>query len=109
MDRRFSLFAAGLGVFVGVAGCTPSFLTRTETMDPAQVAQALKDSGKTPASVDKQADAPKRKPKASTCVAFGDFRLQDALTEGKAPQEKRSLLEEGRKAYQQAIEIDAKC
>jgi tetratricopeptide (TPR) repeat protein len=57
----------------------------------------------------KQKDRPRRKPKAETCVAYGDFRLKEALAPGKSEAEQRQMLDSARRAYQQALEIDPRC
>jgi len=54
----------------------------------------------------KEADLPKRTPKAATCVAFGDYRAGEA-TDDKLPLTARhDMQEQARKAYQQALAID---
>jgi Tfp pilus assembly protein PilF len=54
-------------------------------------------------------DLPKRKPAASTCVAFGDLELRGALDATRTPVQKEQALEMARCYYQQAIKTDAKC
>jgi tetratricopeptide (TPR) repeat protein len=53
-------------------------------------------------------EGPPRTPKAATCVAFGTFREREAADPKKTPAERLAMLEQARKAYQQALEIDAK-
>jgi tetratricopeptide (TPR) repeat protein len=50
-----------------------------------------------------------RKPQASTCVAFGDFHLKAATDEGHTAIQKDQILDQARKAYQQALKLDPKC
>jgi len=60
-------------------------------------------------SAKKDNDAPKRKPKASTCVTFGDFNLRESLTPNLTPQEQQQRRAQARRSYEQALEIDPKC
>jgi tetratricopeptide (TPR) repeat protein len=57
--------------------------------------------------VDDDKDLPKRLPQASTCTAFGDFHLQAGLDPEHAPGERERLLDQARRAYQQALKLDA--
>jgi tetratricopeptide (TPR) repeat protein len=94
MDRRRSLLCA-LGLLTGSLGCIS---THTAVPPP----------GATPPPVvaQKEEDLPKRTPKASTCVAFGNYRAGQAA-DAKVPQPTRlEYLEQARKAYQQALAID---
>ena len=54
-------------------------------------------------------DLPKRKPQASTCVAFGDLELKGALDATRTPAQKEQALEMARRYYQQALSTDPKC
>ncbi len=54
-------------------------------------------------------DLPKRKPQASTCVAFGDLELKGALDGTRTPAQKQQALEMARQYYQQALKTDPKC
>lgn len=54
-------------------------------------------------------DLPKRKPQASTCVAFGDLELKGALDATRTPAQKQQALDMARKYYQQALKSDPKC
>jgi tetratricopeptide (TPR) repeat protein len=94
MDRRHSLLCA-LGLLSGSLGCLS---THTPAPPPGPT---------TPAVVtQKEEDLPKRTPKASTCVAFGNYRAGQAADE-KLPQPARlEYQEQARKAYQQALSID---
>jgi tetratricopeptide (TPR) repeat protein len=49
-----------------------------------------------------------RNPQASTCVAFGDFHLKGAAGEGHTAIQKDQILDQARKAYQQALKLDPK-
>jgi tetratricopeptide (TPR) repeat protein len=59
-----------------------------------------------PQEVVKLADPPKRMPQAKTCVAFGQFREREAKQSNVTPGQREQMVEEARKAYQQALEID---
>jgi tetratricopeptide (TPR) repeat protein len=54
-------------------------------------------------------NAPDRKPQASTCVAFGDFHFKAATDGGHTAIQKDQILDQARKAYQQALKLDPKC
>ncbi len=54
-------------------------------------------------------DLPKRKPQASTCVAFGDLEFKGALDATRTPAQKEQALEMARRYYQQALKTDGKC
>ena len=94
MDGRRSLLL-GIVVAAGVAGCTHE----TIPLAPGTPIPAT-------AKIEKESDLPKRKPQAATCVAFGNFREQEALAPERSPLEQQQLREQARKAYQQALEID---
>jgi tetratricopeptide (TPR) repeat protein len=42
-------------------------------------------------------------------VAFGDFHLQAATGQDRPPAQKQQILDQARKAYQQALKLDPKC
>jgi tetratricopeptide (TPR) repeat protein len=54
-------------------------------------------------------DLPKRKPKAATCVAFGDLQLKTAQEPDKTAVQKEQMLDMARKYFQQAIRTDSNC
>jgi len=104
MDCRVSLvLGLGLGL-LGGAGCTPSPFGASGSS--AQVAEAAKPAEPAPK---KQKDRHKRKPMAGSCVAYGDFRLKEALAPGKSEAEQRQMLDSARRAYREALQIDPKC
>ncbi|MBI1913405.1 MAG: tetratricopeptide repeat protein [Planctomycetes bacterium] len=98
MDCRASLLL-GLGLLAGTAGCTPTsaFVKPGET----QGVEAEK-----PAETKKLA---KRKPSAEACVTFGDFLLKEVRGGKRSEIEQRQMLDQARRAYQQALEINPKC
>jgi tetratricopeptide (TPR) repeat protein len=59
-----------------------------------------------PAEVKKEADLPKRMPKPTTCVAFGEFDEKAALEPNRSSADKERLLDQARRAYQQALELE---
>jgi tetratricopeptide (TPR) repeat protein len=62
-----------------------------------------------PPVITKEAELPKRNPKASTCVAFANYQVREA-THPKTPANARQeMLDQARKAYHQALRIDPKC
>jgi hypothetical protein len=54
-------------------------------------------------------DLPRRTPKASTCVAYGNFRAKEANKPALGPVEQQLYRDQARKAFLQAIRIDRKC
>jgi len=60
-----------------------------------------------PVVVKKDTDLPKRLPKAATCVAFGNYRAGEATDEKLPLTTRQEMQEQARKAYQQALAIDA--
>jgi tetratricopeptide (TPR) repeat protein len=51
-------------------------------------------------------DLPKRAPRPKTCLAFGQLREQEAQEPSLPAGQRELLLEEARKAYHQALQID---
>ena len=94
MDCRVAL--VGLGLLAGAAGCTPSALL-SGSREPSR-----------PLEVEPSAKV-QRQQKARAYVAFGDFRLREGDAPGKAVPEKHRSVEEARRAYRQALEIDRDC
>ena len=84
------LFAAGLG-------CSEQSQV---TVSPESVPPHAK--------IVKADDLPKRTPKASTCVAFGDLRVKGVIQGDFKGPEREPALEQARKAYEQAMRIDPK-
>jgi tetratricopeptide (TPR) repeat protein len=69
-------------------------------------------SSKTPESArteSRKEGASNRNPQANTCVAFGDFHLKAATDQEHTPIQKDQILDQARKAYQQALKLDPKC
>src|SRR5262245_17471591 len=60
------------------------------------------------AEVHKAQDLPKRAPKPATLVSFGDVYQRGAADPGRTPAQKEQMLDQARKAYQQALKIDPK-
>lgn len=95
MDCRVSV-VVGLGLLAGAAGCTPSALMSNsrETSRPLEVEPSAKVQ---------------RQQQSRAYVAFGDFRLREGDAPDKAEPDKRRMVEEARRAYRQALEIDRNC
>jgi tetratricopeptide (TPR) repeat protein len=55
------------------------------------------------------ANLPRRTPKAATCVAFGNFRANEAANPKLDPVQQQFFRDQARKAYLQALKIDRKC
>jgi tetratricopeptide (TPR) repeat protein len=89
-------FWVGL-LFSATLGCTHSetIMSRDAVPPNAKVAKAE--------------DLPKRDPKASTSVAFGNLRLQAAIDGSVQGAERESSLDQARKSYSQALKTDSKC
>jgi tetratricopeptide (TPR) repeat protein len=56
--------------------------------------------------VTKEKDLPKRPPKPSTLVAFGDFQEREAANPERSPQDRERLYDQARRSYQEALELD---
>src|SRR5216117_3722413 len=98
MDCRASLLL-GLGLLTAAAGCTPT-------------STSIKQGETQPVEVEKSTEAKKlakRKPSVESCVTFGDFLLKEATTGKRSETEQRQMLDQARRAYQQALEINPKC
>jgi tetratricopeptide (TPR) repeat protein len=98
MDGRVSLLL-GLGLLTGAAGCTPT----SEYVKPGETRTVEVEK---PVETKKLA---KRKPSAEACVTFGDFLLKEATGGKRSEAEQRQMLDQARRAYQQALEINPKC
>jgi tetratricopeptide (TPR) repeat protein len=103
MDCRKPLCVA-LFLVSGLAGCslfhpTP-VVSNSQTLLPGQIVDV---------PVQKEADRPKRTPKAETCVAYGNFVAGEANAPDKAPLEVQAQRDIARKAYQQALSINPNC
>src|SRR5262245_26458844 len=96
MDCRVSLL---LGLLIGAAGCTPT-------------SEYVKPGESRPIEVEKHAESKKvakRKPSVETCISFGDYALKEAMGGKRSEAEQKQLLDQARRAYQQALEINPKC
>jgi tetratricopeptide (TPR) repeat protein len=104
---------AGLGVGVlAAAGCkTPERMAQKPEDAPSgkTVRVAAADAPAPSRARGKQKDPPRRTPKASTCVAFGDYRVREAAGPNRTDDEKRHFHEQARGAYRQALDIDPRC
>jgi Tfp pilus assembly protein PilF len=115
MDGRFSLIL-GLGAMVlgGSAGCTPSFNSRQQN-PPPQTSESQKVADVStiakPEEVvrAREKELPKRQPKASSCVAAGEFFYRESLAPDRTPEDQRQRREMARKAFEQALQIDPNC
>jgi Tfp pilus assembly protein PilF len=97
MDCRRPL-ALGLALLGGVAGCQHPGAPAPQAPPKAPVkVTALKSAEEAVAR------------KASTFVAFGDFRARAAVAPEFTPEAQRQYREEARRAYRQALEIDPSC
>ena len=99
MDCRASLLV-GLGLLAGAVGCTPTSQSVrppdtqfTETETPVESKPKLKG---------------KRQPTPEACVKFGDFALKESASPGRSEAEQRQMLDQARRAYQQALQINSK-
>jgi Flp pilus assembly protein TadD len=103
MDCRKPLIVA-LWLAGGLAGCNT-----TNPTPIASVSQPLVPGQILDVPLKKEADLPKRAPKAITCVKYGDFAADEATTPNKSLVEVQEQRDVARKAYQQALSIDPKC
>src|SRR5437879_4074241 len=100
MDCRRSLVALGLAwVCCGCMGTQPQ-QQRPTSMAP---------EAPPPHLVQRDADGPKRAPKASTMVAFAAVKESEASKADLAPNIQRNFRDDARKAYQEALQIDPAC
>ena len=94
MECRRGLVVA-LGILSGTAGCvTGPTLPVTATGRQAAV------------DIRPEADLPNRKPKPSTCVAFGSFHEKAAQNPKLSAADQERERDQARKAYQQALQLD---
>lgn len=103
MDCR-NLLILGLGVLAS-AGCSPGSKKNVSQPD-------IKKENITPAEAaarKPEKELPKRKPKAQSCVAYGDFRLRESQSPLRSPQEQSKFRDEARQGYTQALELDPNC
>lgn len=103
MDCRRSLVMLS-ALFVGVAGCA---LTGTQQSSSIK-SETPMSSVEMAADVRPERALTKRKPKASTCVAFGNNFEQEANDPGRTPADQEQIREKARKAFQQALDLDPK-
>jgi tetratricopeptide (TPR) repeat protein len=108
MDCRKTL-GLGLCLLLGAAGCSHNVAV-APSMPPAQAnnspAPATVEMLPPGAVVRKAADQPQRTPKASTCVAYGDWASSEANAADVSDTLRQEKREKARKAYQQALAID---
>jgi tetratricopeptide (TPR) repeat protein len=95
MDCRRWILCAG-GLLTGCLGC----VTQRGALAPGLTENPL-------VAVKKEDDLPKRNPKASTCVAFGNYRAGEAADDKVSPAARQQMQEQARVAYEQALRIDA--
>src|SRR5262245_50378286 len=109
MECRFSLTTigrSGMGRWVGrwslvlapllALGCFPQSATLPVSSPSSRIEHAPEEN----------AHLPKRVPKPNTCMEAGKLREQKADEPDTPGPEKAVLLDEARKAYQQALKID---
>jgi tetratricopeptide (TPR) repeat protein len=92
----------GLCLALGLCGAAAGCQHQEMTLPPGAVP---------PGAVVKKAptDGPKKIPKVDTLAKFGDFRLKEAAGPQYSAAERQTLLDEARKAYQEALKRDARC
>jgi tetratricopeptide (TPR) repeat protein len=85
-------------------------LAITGALGCATLPGALPSTMSQGSSANTRADAPgpKRQPKASTYVAFGEMYEKTTTEPGRSPAEQEELRNKARLAYQQALQIDPK-
>ena len=121
MDCRKSLVMA-LSLATSSLGCvgpfsslkakdeTPKVETSAKVDAPAKVqppprVETLPEG----TTVTSATDLPRRTPKASTCVAYGNFRAKEADHPGLGQVQQQFYRDQARKAFLQALKIDRKC
>jgi len=93
------LLVPGLAGFL--MGCT---FTGTDSLNKVAPAPASIPENKP--ITKKEENLPIKAPKAATCIAFADFRAQEAASKDRPALQRQQLQEDARKAYQQALEIE---
>jgi len=89
-------------LWAGLCLCATLGCTQSQAIIPRESVPAN-------AKIAKADDLPKRDPKPSTSVAFGNLHLQAAVDGSIQGAERQASLEEARKSYNQALKTDAKC
>lgn len=88
-------------------GCvSPTLPLAPETPPAAKPAPA---AAKPAAPAEGAEPSAKRAPRASTCVAFGEFNLKASANPDHTPVQREQLLDQARRAYQQALRTDPQC
>jgi tetratricopeptide (TPR) repeat protein len=96
MPRAYLLLMVGWGIS-GVLGCATF---------PGGPSGANNQGSSTTARA--ETNGPKRQPRASTYVAFGELHERTATEPGRSPAEQEELRNKARLAYQQALQVDPK-
>jgi tetratricopeptide (TPR) repeat protein len=95
---RLGSWSVSLGFLLGTAaGCVHQQTTPIQPPEPAVTQK-----------IEKPDEGPQRLPKASTCAAFGTFNLKAYAQPDRTPIQKQQLLDQARRAFQQAIKEDPK-
>lgn len=94
---------AALGLLLGCWGCNKS---ATLPLPPAPTPSMASAAEPIPPDAKREPEGPPRQPKPSTCVAFAVLREQTAAAK-ESPAERTELLDQARRAYQQALKLDA--
>lgn len=99
MDRR-AAFVLALGLATGALGCAPHGTLPLVSSDTQATPTATAEPDLAPD------DGKPHKPHASTCVAAGNLAEKTADEPLRGPAEREQLLDQARKAYQQAIALE---
>lgn len=95
---------AALGFVLGCWGCNKATTLPLASPPTPAMAAAAEPIGP---DAKKEPEGPPRQPKPSTCVAFAVLREQTAAARESAA-ERTELLDQARRAYQQALKLDPK-
>jgi Tfp pilus assembly protein PilF len=105
MDCRYCLIL-GLGLSLAGGGCTPFASSRTTSDSKKEVIDPQVAANIDPAKIRKEKELPRRAPKAGTCLAYGEFRLRESMAPTRTAEDKKSMREEARTAFQQELKLN---
>jgi Tfp pilus assembly protein PilF len=115
MDCRKALWGFVAAVLTASAGCQtvpipPDAQNAAKPLNPPAAAASPAPVVPPPGvPIAKESDKPKKTPKASTCVAVGQFLEGEVRLSTKAtPLEKQRELDKARRSYQEALRLDPK-
>jgi tetratricopeptide (TPR) repeat protein len=104
MDCRKSCWV-GLALMTAALGCA----TRNSQTTTASGTNLMPNSPSgmpSPIEITKEKDLPKKPPSPGVLIAYGNLQAQEAADPERTPQGREQLLDQARRCYQQALELD---